>query len=86
MLIGDLGEIAEGLDGVLVDPLAVFIHRPELPERQRPPSGCVAFQRRKIGVARDNGPGAVKRPGKIEGSVGGRLRMGRRGRGQHGQH
>ena len=46
MLVGDLAEIAEGLDRVLFDALAVLIHQPELPERHRLAGGCGILERR----------------------------------------
>ena len=79
MLVGDFGEIAEGLGRVLGDALAVFIHGAELPHGHGLAGfGCV-FERGEQVVARHAAACPVEHIGHFKRGIGRGLRLGRHG-------
>ena len=63
VLVGDLGEIAEGLDLVLRDALAALVHEAELPERHRLAGGRGGLERGDLVGPRDAAAGAIEGTG-----------------------
>ena len=61
VLVGDLAEVAEGLDRVLLDALAVLVHQAELPERHRLAGGGGILERAISAASLETPPPAPSR-------------------------